>query len=218
MSPATQLGPDRARPESGSARGTGRIGAAKVMSLASSYWHGDENSDRLTRVYGTAFFSKKDLDKHLHALEEAKKRDHRVLGKQLELFHIDDAVGQGLILWTPRGAIVRVWTMFDGLRVHGAFMERLLVHKWNECEHRAKEEAGCAKWAETFPENTAYNAVQARSNWMMTEDAKAEAALWERRERSGLARSRREAALNQLGGAASGRGRARRCSRAARSA
>ncbi len=86
---------------------TGRIGAAKVMSLASSYWHGDENSDRLTRVYGTAFFSKKDLDAHLHALEEAKKRDHRVLGKQLELFHIDDAVGQGLILWTPRGAIVR---------------------------------------------------------------------------------------------------------------
>ena len=83
----------------------------------------------------------------------------------------------------PRGAIVRVWTMFDGLRVHGAFMERLLVHKWNECEHRAKEEAGCAKWAETFPENTAYNAVQARSNWMMTEDAKAEAALWEKHNR-----------------------------------
>ena len=86
---------------------TGRIGAAKIMSLASSYWHGDENSDRLTRVYGTAFFSKKDLDKHLHNLEEAKKRDHRVLGKQLELFHIDEAVGQGLILWLPRGAIVR---------------------------------------------------------------------------------------------------------------
>ncbi len=86
---------------------TGRIGAIKVMSLASSYWHGDENSDRLTRVYGTAFFNKKDLDAHLHALEEAKKRDHRVLGKQLDLFHIDDEVGQGLILWTPRGSIIR---------------------------------------------------------------------------------------------------------------
>ncbi len=86
---------------------TGRIGAFKIMSLASSYWHGDENSDRLTRVYGTAFFSKKDLDDHLNRIEEAKKRDHRLLGRQLDLFHIDDAVGQGLILWTPRGSIVR---------------------------------------------------------------------------------------------------------------
>ncbi len=86
---------------------TGRIGAFKIMSLASSYWHGDENSDRLTRVYGTAFYSKKDLDAYLTRIEEAKKRDHRVLGKKLHLFHIDDTVGQGLILWTPRGSIVR---------------------------------------------------------------------------------------------------------------
>jgi len=86
---------------------TGRIGAAKVMSLASSYWHGDEKSDRLTRVYGTAFASKEDLAKHLTQLEEAKKRDHRVIGKQLRLFHIDDQVGQGLILWTPNGAVIR---------------------------------------------------------------------------------------------------------------
>ncbi|MEQ8850536.1 MAG: threonine--tRNA ligase [Phycisphaerales bacterium] len=86
---------------------TGRIGAFKVMSLASSYWHGDENSDRLTRVYGTAFYDKKDLNEHLTRLEEAKKRDHRVLGKQLQLFHFDDAVGQGLVLWTPRGSIIR---------------------------------------------------------------------------------------------------------------
>ncbi|KAA0213469.1 MAG: threonine--tRNA ligase [Leptolyngbya sp. PLA3] len=86
---------------------TGRIGAFKIMSLASSYWHGDETSDRLTRVYGTAFFNKKDLEDYLHRLEEAKKRDHRVLGRQLRLFHIDDTVGQGLILWTPRGSVVR---------------------------------------------------------------------------------------------------------------
>ncbi|RMH28324.1 MAG: threonine--tRNA ligase [Planctomycetota bacterium] len=86
---------------------TGRIGAFKVMSLASSYWHGDENSDRLTRVYGTAFYSKKDLDAYLTRIEEAKKRDHRVLGKKLHLFHIDETVGQGLILWTQRGSIVR---------------------------------------------------------------------------------------------------------------
>lgn len=86
---------------------TGRIGAFKVMSLASSYWHGDEKSDRLTRVYGTAFARKEDLDKHLTQLEEAKKRDHRVIGKQLKLFAIDEMVGQGLILWTPNGAIIR---------------------------------------------------------------------------------------------------------------
>ncbi len=86
---------------------TGKIGAFKIMSLASSYWHGDENSDRLTRVYGTAFFDNKQLKAHLNRLEEAKKRDHRVLGKQLDLFHIDEDVGQGLVLWTPRGSIIR---------------------------------------------------------------------------------------------------------------
>ncbi len=86
---------------------TGRIGAAKVMSLASSYWHGDENSDRLTRVYGTAFATKPELDAHLAQLDEARKRDHRVLGKQLRLFHIDEMVGPGLVLWTPKGSIVR---------------------------------------------------------------------------------------------------------------
>ncbi|MBM4110601.1 MAG: threonine--tRNA ligase [Phycisphaerae bacterium] len=86
---------------------TGRVGAFKVMSLASSYWKGDETSDRLTRVYGTAFASKAELDAHMVQLEEARKRDHRVLGKQLRLFHIDDMVGQGLILWTPKGSIIR---------------------------------------------------------------------------------------------------------------
>ncbi|MBX3404319.1 MAG: threonine--tRNA ligase [Phycisphaeraceae bacterium] len=86
---------------------TGRIGAVKVMSLASSYWHGDENSDRLTRVYGTAFATQAELDAYLNQLDEAKKRDHRVIGKQLRLFHIDEMVGQGLVLWTPNGSIVR---------------------------------------------------------------------------------------------------------------
>ena len=86
---------------------TGCIGAFKLMSLASSYWHGDENSDRLTRVYGTAFADKKQLKQYLARLEEARKRDHRVLGKQLKLFTIDEMVGQGLVLWTPNGAVVR---------------------------------------------------------------------------------------------------------------
>jgi threonyl-tRNA synthetase len=86
---------------------TGRIGAVKILSLASSYWHGDENSDRLTRVYGTAFFSQADLDAYMKQKEEAAARDHRVIGKHLRLFHIDETVGQGLILWTPNGSIVR---------------------------------------------------------------------------------------------------------------
>ena len=86
---------------------TGRIGAFKVMSLASSHWHGDADSDRLTRVYGTAFGDRKALKRHLEMLEEARKRDHRVIGRQLQLFHIDEEVGQGLILWTPAGATVR---------------------------------------------------------------------------------------------------------------
>jgi threonyl-tRNA synthetase len=88
---------------------TGRIphDAFKITSLASSYWHGDADSDRLLRVYGTAFADKKQLDRHLEQLEEARKRDHRVIGKQLRLFHTDETVGQGLILWTPNGAVVR---------------------------------------------------------------------------------------------------------------
>ncbi len=86
---------------------TGRIGVIKVMSLASSFWHGDENSDRLTRVYGTAFPTQAELDAFLKQKEEAAKRDHRVIGKNLKLFHIDEDVGQGLILWTPNGSIIR---------------------------------------------------------------------------------------------------------------
>ncbi|MHC4947724.1 MAG: threonine--tRNA ligase [Planctomycetota bacterium] len=86
---------------------TGRIGAFKVMSLASSYWHGDADSDRLTRVYGTAFADAKQLDAHLEQLEEARRRDHRLLGRQLKLFHFDEAVGTGLALWAPNGAVVR---------------------------------------------------------------------------------------------------------------
>lgn len=86
---------------------TGRIKAVKLQSVAGAYWRGDSSRDQLTRIYGTAFFDKKDLDKYLQMLEEAKKRDHRVIGPQLGLFTIDDQVGQGLILWKPKGAIVR---------------------------------------------------------------------------------------------------------------
>ena len=86
---------------------TGRIKAFKLMSVAQSHWHGDVSSDKFQRVYGTAFFDKKQLDDHLKHLEEARKRDHRVIGPALGLFAIDEKVGQGLVLWKPKGAVVR---------------------------------------------------------------------------------------------------------------
>ena len=86
---------------------TGKIKAIKLLSVAGAYWRGDSDREQLTRIYGTAFFDKKQLDEHLKMLEEAKKRDHRFLGPQLGLFTIDDMVGQGLVLWKPKGAIVR---------------------------------------------------------------------------------------------------------------
>src|SRR5262249_17744087 len=86
---------------------TGRIKAFKLLNIAGAYWLGDEKNPQLQRIYGTSFFSKKELDQHLHALEEAKKRDHRVLGQQLDLFSIQDLAGPGLIFWHPKGGIIR---------------------------------------------------------------------------------------------------------------
>src|ERR1700722_3606580 len=87
---------------------TGKIKAFKLLNIAGAYWRGDSKRDQLTRIYGTAFFDKKELDHYLAMQEEAKKRDHRVLGAQLGLFAIDDMVGQGLVLWKPKGAVVRL--------------------------------------------------------------------------------------------------------------
>jgi threonyl-tRNA synthetase len=86
---------------------TSKCKNVKLMAVSSSFYMGDESKGQLQRLYGTAFESKEDLEQHLVALEEAKKRDHRKLGRELQLFHIDDDVGQGLILWTPKGAIIR---------------------------------------------------------------------------------------------------------------
>ena len=78
----------------------------KLLSVAGAYWRGNEKNKMLTRIYGTAFFSQKELDEYLKNIEEAKKRDHRKLGKELDLFHIDERVGLGLPLWHPKGAIL----------------------------------------------------------------------------------------------------------------
>jgi threonyl-tRNA synthetase len=86
---------------------TGRVKAVKLTTLAGAYWLGDEKNPQLQRIHGTAFFSQKDMDAHFARLEEAAKRDHRVLGKQLDLFSIQELAGAGLIFWHPKGAMIR---------------------------------------------------------------------------------------------------------------
>ncbi|HKS70728.1 MAG TPA: threonine--tRNA ligase, partial [Ktedonobacterales bacterium] len=86
---------------------TGEIGPFKLMRVAGAYWRGDEHRPMLTRVYGTAFPAQEELDEHLERLEEARRRDHRRIGKDLELFMISDEIGAGLPLWLPKGATVR---------------------------------------------------------------------------------------------------------------
>ena len=88
-------------------RYTAQVKAFKLLSIAGAFHRGDEKNKQLQRIYGTAFATKDELEQHLARVEEAKKRDHRRLGKELKLFHIDEKVGQGLILWTPNGAVIR---------------------------------------------------------------------------------------------------------------
>src|SRR5258705_10335750 len=94
---------------------TGRVKAFKVTSVAGAYWLGDEKNQQLQRIYGTAFFNAKDLEAHFKRLEEIKARDHRVLGKQLDLFSIQEVAGSGLIFWHPKGGLIRK-TMEDWMR------------------------------------------------------------------------------------------------------
>ena len=84
-----------------------KVKAFKLLSVAGAYWKGDASGKQLQRLYGTAWFSQKDLDAYLDQVNEAKRRDHRVLGKQLNLFAISQDVGQGLCLWLPKGATIR---------------------------------------------------------------------------------------------------------------
>lgn len=86
---------------------TGEVKNFKLLSVAGAYWRGDSSREMLQRIYGTAFFTKEDLDDYLKKLEEAAKRDHRKLGKDLDLFSVNDAVGGGLVLWHPKGALLK---------------------------------------------------------------------------------------------------------------
>ena len=85
----------------------GAIGAFKLLSVAGAYWKGDASRQQLQRIYATAWFSREELDEYIRKVEEAKRRDHRVLGRQLELFMIDPDVGSGLVFWLPKGAVIR---------------------------------------------------------------------------------------------------------------
>ena len=89
-------------------RYSSQVKAFKLLHIAGAYHRGNEKNKQLQRIYGTAFATKEELEQSLVRAEEAKKRDHRRLGKELKLFHIDEKVGQGLILWTPNGAVVRL--------------------------------------------------------------------------------------------------------------
>ena len=86
---------------------TRRIQAFKLMSVAGAYWKGQEGNAQLQRIYAVAFFTQKELDEYLHRLEEAKRRDHRKLGTELDLFSVQEEAGAGLIFWHPKGGLVR---------------------------------------------------------------------------------------------------------------
>ncbi|MCS7279542.1 MAG: threonine--tRNA ligase [Thermodesulfobacteriaceae bacterium] len=86
---------------------TGQVKAFKLLSVSGAYWRGKENNPMLWRIYGTAFFSEEELKNYLKRLEEIKKRDHRKLGKELELFTIEEDIGPGLVVWLPKGALIR---------------------------------------------------------------------------------------------------------------
>ena len=88
-------------------KSTGELGPFKILSVAGAYWRGDEHRPMLQRIYATAFATQEELDQHLYRLAEAARRDHRRLGRELDLFSIQDEVGPGLILWHPKGALVR---------------------------------------------------------------------------------------------------------------
>jgi threonyl-tRNA synthetase len=88
-------------------KSTGELKYFKLLSVAGAYWRGDSSKEQLQRIYGTAFLTKKDLEDYLNKVEEAKKRDHRKLGKDLDLFSVNDTIGGGLVLWHPNGALLR---------------------------------------------------------------------------------------------------------------
>ncbi|MBZ5536004.1 MAG: threonine--tRNA ligase [Acidobacteriia bacterium] len=119
-----------------------KIKAFKLLSLAGAYWKGDEHKEQMQRIYGTSWFSQKDLDEHLKKLEEAKRRDHRRLGTELDLFSIEEEAGPGLIFWHPKGGLVRKlmedWSREEHLQrgYHLVFTPHVMrLDLWNRSGH-----------------------------------------------------------------------------------
>jgi threonyl-tRNA synthetase len=113
---------------------TGQIrpDAFKLMSIAGAYWRGDEHRPQLQRIYGTAWNSKAELDAYLWQLEEAKKRDHRKLGKELELFFFDDEVGPGLPLWQPKGTVLidELEQLAKEVELRAGYQPKICTRRW----------------------------------------------------------------------------------------
>jgi threonyl-tRNA synthetase len=109
---------------------TGMVGAFKLMRVAGAYWRGNEKNPQMQRLYGVAFATKEELNTHLQMLEEAKKRDHRKLGKELDLFTFSDLVGSGLPLFTPRGTVLReeLTKFAESLRIEAGFLRVSIPH------------------------------------------------------------------------------------------
>lgn len=127
---------------------TGKVKAFKLLSMAGAYWHGDENNKMLTRIYGTAFPSQEELDQYVEMREEAKKRDHRKLGKELDLFTFSELVGPGLPLWTPKGAQLR--------------------HKLEELVWKLREKRGYQRV--TIPHITKKDLYETSGHWALYKD------------------------------------------------
>ncbi len=124
---------------------TGYVKAFKLLSVAGAYWKGDEHNQPMQRIYGTSFFSQKDLDQYLNQLEEAKKRDHRKLGRELELFSMQEEAGAGLIFWHPKGAMVRK-VMEDWLRDEYLRRDYSLVYSPHVARLDLWKTSGHAQW------------------------------------------------------------------------
>ncbi|GMO65409.1 MAG: threonine--tRNA ligase [Endomicrobiia bacterium] len=109
---------------------TGQLKYFKLLSVAGAYWKSDSSRDQLQRIYGVAFFTKKDLDDYLNKVEEARKRDHRKLGKDLDLFSVSDVVGGGLVLWHPKGVILRdiIENYFKKLHIENGYQLLFTPH------------------------------------------------------------------------------------------
>ncbi|MDR1122487.1 MAG: threonine--tRNA ligase [Endomicrobium sp.] len=113
---------------------TGELKYFKLLSVAGAYWRGDSSKEQLQRIYGIAFFTKKDLENYLNKFEEAKKRDHRKLGKDLDLFSVNDTIGTGLILWHPNGVLLRnvIETYWKNFHLENGYYLLLTPHMASE--------------------------------------------------------------------------------------